>query len=240
MRNPTWTRDELILALDLYFSLDPGQMHARHPGVIELSDLLNKLPIHEIRPDAEKFRNPNGVGLKLNNFKALDPNYPGKGMARGSKLDKEIFKEFINKREELSELAGKIKRAVSDESLNLKLYHIPDEEEADLPMVREGKVIYRLHKLRERDPKINQRKKEVELKKNGKLVCEVCGFDFQATYGELGKGFIECHHRKPLADLDAEAITRLEDLALVCANCHRMLHRGMEEVSVEGLKEIMR
>lgn len=61
-RNPKWQRDELILALDLYFQLEPGQIHARNPLVIDLSDTLNKLPIHRDKEEYEKFRNPNGVG----------------------------------------------------------------------------------------------------------------------------------------------------------------------------------
>ena len=80
MRNPKWHRDEIILALDLYFKTEPGQIHARNPDVIELSEILNKLPIHDERPDHVKFRNANGVGLKLSNFLAIDPEYLGKGM----------------------------------------------------------------------------------------------------------------------------------------------------------------
>lgn len=71
MRNPKWHRDEIILALDFYFKIEPGQIHSRNPKVIELSELLNRLPIHENRPDAGKFRNANGVGLKLSNFLAI-------------------------------------------------------------------------------------------------------------------------------------------------------------------------
>ena len=79
-RNPSWARDELILALDLY--LREGQLDAADPSVIELSAVLNALPIHTDRPDREKFRNPNGVAMKLANFAALDPGYPGVGLAK--------------------------------------------------------------------------------------------------------------------------------------------------------------
>jgi len=51
MRNPKWHRDEIILALDLYFKIEPGQVSARNPKIIELSEILNRLPIHEIRPE---------------------------------------------------------------------------------------------------------------------------------------------------------------------------------------------
>ena len=67
MRNPKWHRDEVILALDLYYDLKSGEMNSNNPEVIKLSELLNRLPIHTNRPDQEKFRNANGVNLKLGN-----------------------------------------------------------------------------------------------------------------------------------------------------------------------------
>jgi len=58
---------------------------------------------------------------------------------------------------------------------------------------------------------------------NGRIKCECCEFDFLAVYGELGEKFIECHHKVHVSS--GERITKIEDLALVCSNCHRMLHR---------------
>ena len=57
-RNPAWKRDELLLALELY--LERGQLGPEDDDVIELSSLLNRLPLHTDRPDVDKFRNPNG------------------------------------------------------------------------------------------------------------------------------------------------------------------------------------
>ncbi|MCD4771772.1 MAG: HNH endonuclease [Bacteroidales bacterium] len=72
------------------------------------------------------------------------------------------------------------------------------------------------------------------------LKCKVCGFDFKEVYGEWGEGFIEVHHLQALADNQGEEIeTNPEtDLIVVCANCHRMLHRkkGMT-LTIEELKE---
>ena len=65
----------------------------------------------------------------------------------------------------------------------------------------------------------------------------MCDFDFHNFYGELGKGFIEAHHRIPLSDIDGESKTELKDLALVCSNCHRMLHRKIDTMSINDLKE---
>lgn len=239
MRNPKWHRDEIILALDLYFKLEPGQIHARNPAIIELSKVLNKLPIHEERPDSIKFRNPNGVGLKLSNFLALDPTYDGKGMKSFSKLDKLVFEGFENKKQLLADLAKNIKETVLNEPLNNKLYAIGEDGEDSTFFVNEGAVIYRLHKLYERNTKINNEKKAIHLKKYGQLDCEACDFNFHKTYGDLGKGYIECHHTTPLYQIAGEAITTLDDLALVCSNCHRMIHRNMDGVSVQGLRGIV-
>jgi len=237
MRNPKWHRDEVILALDLYYSLESGQMSASNPNVIELSKILNRLPIHISRPDEVKFRNANGVNLKLGNFKHYDPDYEGEGLKGGSKLDKEVLNEFYGNRKSLKSIANKIKATVENASIVNKLYNIPNEEDEDFHSVKEGKVIYKLHKLRERDSKINKKKKDDYLKKFGKLNCEVCDFDFHNFYGELGKGFIEAHHRIPLSDIDGESKTELKDLALVCSNCHRMLHRKIDTMSINDLKE---
>ena len=237
MRNPKWHRDEIILALDLYYKIEPGQIHARNSDIIELSEILNRLPIHEIRPDEVKFRNANGVGLKLSNFLAIDPDYEGKGMQAYSKLDEEVFYEFYEKRKELSILAEKIKASISDSRLRNKLYSIDNDDLNDF--VKEGEVIYKLHKYRERNSKITKDKKERYFKANGKLDCEICSFDFYAIYGEIGKGFIECHHRKPLSELEPNTKTKLSDLALVCANCHRMLHRSINTLSIQDLKKII-
>jgi 5-methylcytosine-specific restriction protein A len=108
MKNPKWHRKELILALDLYFKLEPGQISSRNSDIIELSENLNRLDIYKDKPDAIKYRNPNGVAMKLNNFKSYDPNYPGVGLSRGGKLDGEIFEEFFNNRERLKKEAFSI------------------------------------------------------------------------------------------------------------------------------------
>jgi len=101
----------------------------------------------------------------------------------------------------------------------------------------EGRLRVRTHKTRERRPQLTKAKKAEALKRYGKLVCEVCQFVFTVRYGDHGSGFIECHHREPLskiADFSGSRVT-LDELALVCANCHRMLH-WKDWPSVEELR----
>jgi hypothetical protein len=105
--------------------------------------------------------------------------------------------------------------------------------------VIEGRRLLRLHKLKERKPRLVRRKKRATLQATGRLMCEACGFDFAQVYGKLGYGFAGCHHRTPLASLDGSVATRLEDLAIVCSNCHRMLHRSRPMLRVEDLRSLI-
>ena len=102
-RNPPWAEEELILALDLY--LRSGLLDNRNPAVVDLSRTLNALTIHSERPDAARFRNPNGVALKLANFAAIDPNHPGRGMTRGGKRDAEVWAQYASDEDVLAEAA---------------------------------------------------------------------------------------------------------------------------------------
>lgn len=90
-----WTEEEIRLLLSYYARMKSGDMHKGHPLVIEASREIRNLSINrEYSNNDPKFRNPNGVALKLANFLFLDPNYFGKGMKGCSVLDKKIFKEF--------------------------------------------------------------------------------------------------------------------------------------------------
>jgi 5-methylcytosine-specific restriction protein A len=72
------------------------------------------------------------------------------------------------------------------------------------------------------------------------LKCKVCGFDFEKVYGKWGKGFIEVHHLKALASNEGKEVeTNPEtDLTVLCANCHRMVHRKKGiALTIEELKK---
>lgn len=65
--------------------------------------------------------------------------------------------------------------------------------------------------------------------------CAICGFDYEKTYGEIGKDYIEVHHKKPA--YDKAPLNPEEDLVCVCSNCHKMLHRGKKTtMTVEELR----
>ncbi|MGB7190526.1 MAG: hypothetical protein WBD10_10345 [Acidobacteriaceae bacterium] len=68
--------------------------------------------------------------------------------------------------------------------------------------------------------------------------CCVCNFDFEKTYGEIGRGFIHVHHLNPLSTVKKkQKIEPRKHLRPVCPNCHEMLHRGKPLFSIEELKK---
>lgn len=89
---------------------------------------------------------------------------------------------------------------------------------------QEGGSKLHLHRVYERDPRAVADKKRLALQRDGKLACEVCDFDFVERYGELGRGFCEVHHVKPIGGRKKRSTTSASELAIVCANCHRMIH----------------
>ena len=106
-RNPLWAEEELVLALDLYLRF--GLLDDRDSAVVDLSRVLNDLTIHSERPDPDRFRNPNGVAMKLGNFAAIDPNYDGRGLTRSSRRDVEVWVRYASDEDTLASAAAAIR-----------------------------------------------------------------------------------------------------------------------------------
>ena len=104
----------------------------------------------------------------------------------------------------------------------------------------EGKLSYKIHKKRERSSEVTKKAKELfKEKHNGRVFCEACGFNFESFYGERGIDFIEGHHRVPISKMSENDKTKVEDIALLCSNCHRIIHKK-PFISVDELSEIIR
>jgi RNA polymerase-binding transcription factor DksA len=118
----------------------------------------------------------------------------------------------------------------------------PDYEPHDLPptpepahttntqSVVEGLVYHETRRSRRRNPALRR----MAIAHYG-LLCAACGQDFSQE-GELGAYVIETHHLDPLADLQAPREVTVEDVRVVCANCHRMLHSANPPLSLDQLK----
>lgn len=119
---------------------------------------------------------------------------------------------------------------------NLTATKNDDDEDEDEEQFIKEKRTYRYHRRIERS---SQYAKEV--KKVHGLQCECCNLDFGKLYGEIGKGFIEVHHMIPLSSLTPEsdkAYNIKKDFAVLCPNCHRMIHRLPDPSDLETLKKL--
>lgn len=236
MRNPDWTRDELIMALDLYMQFGGNPPGKASPEIVGLSDLLRRMGAH-IEKKLDTYRNPNGVYMKIMNFRSHDPKYTeaGKtGLSSTSAAEDGVWSDFANAPVRLQEVAALIRNAVDAGII------LPSSQEEDEGMeAEEGKILTRLHRSRERNRKLVEKKKTQVLERDGFLKCEACEFDFAKTYGERGRGKIVAHHTIPVHTLKPNSKTKLADLALVCANCHTMIHSSRLWLTMEELRALI-
>ncbi|OMP75673.1 hypothetical protein BW716_28950 [[Flexibacter] sp. ATCC 35208] len=118
-----------------------------------------------------------------------------------------------------------------------------EEGDSQIELTRdfpEGVMIERLHKVRERDPWLVELAKSNFKAQHGKLICQICSFDFEEHYGDCGKDFIEGHHTKPVSEMVPGYKSKPEEIALLCSNCHRMVHRKRPWLTMAKLAEVLR
>jgi len=114
---------------------------------------------------------------------------------------------------------------------------LDDEDTEELGgLYPEGFPSYRLHKVIERNPQVIAEAKATFLRKHKRLYCEVCNFSFEQKYGARGSNFIEGHHTKLVSAMKEGDATSASDIALLCSNCHRMIHRS-PLLTVEALRQ---
>jgi 5-methylcytosine-specific restriction protein A len=175
--------------------------------------------------------------MKLANFRAVDPLHTSRGkrgLSRGGNGVAELWEEFSNRGDELKLIASAIRAAAGDQA-SIALA----EQEDEITEAEEGRLLTRMHRIRERNRELVKRKPDAVLRKTGRLACEACNFDFNDTYGEHGRGFIEVHHLLPLHVLTPGTRTRMQDLAVLCANCHRMVHAKTKWLTLSEIKEFL-
>lgn len=114
-----------------------------------------------------------------------------------------------------------------------QLYERAEAEPDEISLGKEDLRILREHKRLERNRKLSQQAKHLHGYK-----CTACGFDFESTYGAIGKDFIEAHHLTPISQLKGQVV-ELDprvDFTVLCANCHRMIHRTAFVHSVQEFR----
>lgn len=235
-RNASWSRDELILALDLYMRHGASPLAKDSPEIKELSEVLNLLGAVLLQRTDQTYRNMNGVYMKLMNFRRFDPDYTadGKtGLTRGNQDEAHVWDKFAHDPKRLAEVAQFIRQGITEHRADADLAGLdePGIEEAE-----EGRVATRMHLYRERDRRLVKEAKAQAMKQYGRLVCAVCSFDFLKRYGEVGANIIDVHHTKPVHSMQPGEKTKVADLVLLCSNCHRVVHSKRTWLSIEQVK----
>lgn len=232
-RNPPWARDEVVLACDLVWENNWNYLSEEDSRVVALSVLLRGFPLHPPEVRTPTFRNSAGVARKTADIATQHPDYQGKA-TRGGQHDREVLMDFLADPIRMHALARQLRAITRTTASNPTL---PEIDLGDEPASKGG-LLERRHLARERDPKVKRRKIDNVLKEGGAVKCEACDFDFALTYGERGHEYIECHLRGPLhvhGSTDRDV-----DLAMLCSNCHRMIHRGHTWLTVEELADLVR
>lgn len=214
--NPDWTEEETILALDVYLSSGRKAISKHDPRISELSALLHRIPWPTDTTKNDRFRNRAGVYMKLMNLRSVDL---GRGL-RNTTTDRAVFAKYGNQSEIVSRLASKIRAEILGESALLAAELQLDDDDTPYP---EGRILTAMHRRRERNPKLRQ-KLISRRKKQGALHCEMCKWGVSFPLPHYIPAALEAHHLVPLSAMDAQQ-TRVDDLALLCANCHRLIHR---------------
>ena len=105
---------------------------------------------------------------------------------------------------------------------------------------KEGRLLVRLHVYKERDRRLAQRVRTYHRKRNGgRLICEVCASVPVTVYGPKGERSMEAHHKVPIEELQPDSITVVGDMAMVCANCHRVIHSQKPCLTISEMKELI-
>lgn len=234
-----WTEDEVTVALGFYFRQGTA---ASEEDISELSELLRGLHIHDenhisrLYDDPQRFRSTGSVGRKIANLLSLDPNGGG-GLPNASSTDRLIWDRYQGDREALTERENEIvDRARFFDSVTPAITSVSEDEEV---RALEGGVSFSYHRyIERRTGPLRRRMIRNALENDGAVLCEVCEQDLQALY-ELDSPLIDCHHLTPLMTplMDGESReTTVDDLALVCPNCHRALHRMDDCSDLDALR----
>lgn len=222
MSNIRFTRDEVILALDVLYFHGNQRLNSKAPEIIELSELLNKLPIHPVKSRGQIFRNPSGV---LKQIVAFDSSFrKGNKSVNVGKVFYEVATEYSDQLDMIHDIAQVIKENadVFDEMTfgnNLESESFP-----------EGALLGHLHRIIE--------KRDSEKFTIGER-CMICGINTNEIYNSCSN-LMSMHLAVPITKLNARKKYAENDFITVCPNCHAALHQKRPWITIENCDAIIR
>lgn len=158
-------------------------------------------------------------------FRIIDPD----GRPWAHQVPVEWQPDFVEVRLKLGDQQTWAVRELSKDSL----VRLKAETKATIQReALEGQTYIKEGTFRKRNAALIQAKKA-----NSDYRCEVCGFSFEKAYGLIGRDFIIAHHIEPLSKRSRPSRTKLEDIALLCANCHEMVHTRNPPLSPAQLRK---
>lgn len=220
-----WRRDELLLVFDSFFK-DPFLKNTKIQE--ELLDDLKHLNLYISRWEPMHHKSSDSVLQKLTDCSRWNLN---KEMSK--ELEYLFFQAFKADLEKFTNLAQAIRVFINH---NL----IVSTNLGNIDSAFEGFSKEVMHFRRERDSKIVRAKKQRVLLEKGRLECEACDFNFAQKYGDRGHNFAEVHHTKPISECGGGRVTFLDDLIILCSNCHRIIHRKKPWITIPELKKIIK
>ena len=212
---------------------DWQQIGAEDPRVVELSSLLQRMPLHPQEVRQHNFRNANGVARKTADIATSHPDYQGR-RTNGNALDRKVLDEFRARPDVMHALAESIRTSVTD------------GEPPDFP-ARSA--------MRARARWRGAISSASMLTASGAPVCaagrsKACEGAVNrsparhagSTSSDLRRPWErlhQCHHVIPLHETGERRVS-ISDLALLCSNCHRMIHAKPPWPTPAELSEIIR
>ncbi|MGW4849422.1 HNH endonuclease [Nocardia brasiliensis] len=237
-----WRVEEQILACDLLCQNSWKTVPESDPRTSELSTLLRSQ--WPYAPSIPEYRGVASVHRKVEDLRTAHPNHTGV-TTRGGTLSRRIAAAFVEDPEAMHVLAEGLRQRGQ---LDLPLQYGEDADPdpaaaaalsaAEFAAALEGKAARRLTRVYERNPKLRRQKIAQSRKQRGGISCEVCGFDYEQFYPGIGEGYVHVHHVVPL-HVSGPVENALDDLALLCANCHGMIHKPARYLTLDELRAIV-
>ena len=221
MSNASFTRDEAILALDVFYSAEDNRVASDSKEMDELSRLLRRLPIHQAEKQNPDFRSSSGITNQLNLFRrSLNT---GKKHPNVGKLFFDVAFEYENKLNELHDTAQAIRR---NEEYFLITYGAASEND----VFPEGILLSHLH-----------RKIEVQVASriSHSDCCAICNMKPELYYQPCGS-LLQLHLLVPPALLDGGKKYGADSFITVCPTCHAALHAYRPWLTRENCGELLR
>ena len=221
MASASFTRDEVILALDVLYSSENGRVTADSDEIKELSLLLNRLPIHPLENRRADFRNPHGVAVQLSKFRS-NCNTGKKDPHLGSVFFDVAF-EYEDRIDELHSIAKAIRK---NKEVFVSLFGSPLEDNG----FPEGILLGHLHNI------IEQRDgAKLELNDH----CEICNSRPALCYRNVGP-LLQNHLAVAPTLMDYSKKYRANSFLTVCPTCHAALHRYRPWLIKENCGAVLR